>query len=548
MDINRLIDRYGLIDFQQPSHVSPAALPVAAHGDLSAPLHLLLQGSAPTLRRTITTGGVTWTSREGREPRLVSSVGRQVAIELEAKAVATLHCAVCQHWLSTPITLPCGHSLCRAHAQQDADTATCGECGLTGDYVRDFMLQDCIDLLHPANSPHAKGSLPASGGQMISRTVSASMAGQALLSLALNLPQEARLLFCAVCLERFPEPHRPPLLWSCGHTLCSQCTQHIRRKGAQCPLCKSLLEGEPRPSKALRTALGFINALSVARGVADLAQGTQDLHDVQSAVQAFRNEAAVTRHKSLHTAIQLGNLSVVSGILQQGVDCNMLDTTTGHGALHVAVIARQFHLVELLLEAAADPALQSRGGDTAVLFACGSEGTSTSANPGRRKALEAMLQCSHSEGAARLGNASGAMPLHRVAPRLVHVAASPFASAETLEDELVLARLLVEKGADPSAPDFFGMTAVEAVQKSAHPGVRDVFGTYRVSKLADIGEARKVTMGIITEAENHEFAPTLVPSDFLSRTPLSDSMSLHESSSSAQYISAEPVDNACKQQ
>lgn len=204
----------------------------------------------------------------------------------------------------------------------------------------------------------------------------------------------------------------------------------------------------------------------------------QDLHEVQAAVQAFRREAANARVKPLHDFVRMGNASKVAEMLAQGVDCNAMEEVTGQGALHVAAQARQFELFELLLKAAADVALRSRGGDTPLLLACGFSGTEV--NPARCKAVQAMLQEGTGEQAkvaACSGNDSGATPLLRIVMRLRQLASSPFASASALEEELALAQLLLEKGADPSAPDVFGTTPAGEAIKSQHPAVCQLFGT-----------------------------------------------------------------------
>jgi len=239
----------------------------------------------------------------------------------------------------------------------------------------------------------------------------------------------------------------------------------------------SAIVGRPRPSRALQSVLAFINALPVALGVADLAQNA-NLSEVQAAVHAFRARAMAARADSLRAAVFSGDENTVLQLLEKRVDCNAKDSVRAEGALHAAVAAHRYELVELLLDARADPALQNSGGDTPLLLA--SSDIPGLFDPERRiKAIRMMLEnCDpeRSRVAAQAANSSGATPLLRLVEQLVRSSNSVFSNnGVTFTAELDLARLLVEKGADPEAANFFGFTPASEAQKSLNPSVRELF-------------------------------------------------------------------------
>lgn len=455
-----------------------------------SPLELLLAGAAPALQRSISTGSLVKGPHAacGHEAHVAPSVGRQVARELEAAALAALHCPVCDSWLCAPVTLRCGHSICGAHVgAAGAAAVVCPVCRRAdGDAVRDFLLQECLealskeatgaegDLREDLSPPlkRAKKSAARAAGRAAPRAKSvAECAGREGAGREPAAPAACSRLFCSICLERFPEPQRSPVVLRCGHGLCAACEGRVQQKGRKCPLCKAYADEPARPSNALRPVFRFLNALPVAQGVKDLACGAEDLRAVHAAVVRHRKQAGLALALALHEAIRKGDAEeVVVFLLGQGADCN--EPVNGMAALHVAVQCGRYNVIQTLLAKGADPSLPKAGsGETALLLLSGADAGRVASDPARLEAMEAMLEAPCLEGsrrAARLASGGGATPLHRVAQRLVDTQAGIF-SGRSFEAELRIAKLLLQRGAELRATDLFGQSPEKMLASVRRP-------------------------------------------------------------------------------
>jgi len=288
--------------------------------------------------------------------------------------------------------------------------------------------------------------------------------------------QDRARLFCSVCLERFPEPHRTPTLLNCGHTLCRHCVSRLHQRGRKCPLCKVDLLFPERPCLALRAVFRFLNALPIRQGAQDHACCTEDLREVHTAVLSHRKEMAVVLAIPLHRAIQQDDRQAVDLSLAAGADCNVL--VAGFTALHMAVAHRRFDLVPRLMATGADPTLPSYGSaETPLLLASGADLGHVRTDSGRVRAIEAMLSGVEAEAAnrcVRLASSAGATPLHRIAQRLSDVRSGLF-SGDSFEHELSLARLFLGFGADAEAKDIFGQSPRDLVKRSSCAEVQKLF-------------------------------------------------------------------------
>lgn len=482
-----------------------------------APLDVLLAGTTqPALQRVNSAAAPTSVGREAAESsnasRTASALDRQLLSELEAAASAALHCPTCNGWLSDPVTLSCGHSLCRVHtlcnsARETHDDASVGaadadvECPVCGQAegaaVRDFLLGQCAEAfrggsleaaarltvkpLPPSRSKEPKATLSISDPEGCPppkkriRATSCRRRSQPELPSGLATGNHG-LLHCSICLENFPEPRRVPALPECGHALCNECASRIQRRSKKCPLCKASMTKSLRPCRQLRIAMRFINAVTEL-STCEPSLHFEDLLETRAAVLTYRNKAAEGLALPLHQALHEVNIDQVAELLRQRVNCNQL--INGRSALHVAVSSRLFHLVQQLLDAGADPALPSLGSvETPLLLACGADCGRVMSDPARLQAVQAMLSILHPEAgrtAVRTASAAGATPLHRVAQRLAELPSLLFSSGH-FEEELSLARQLIEMGADIHATNIFGQSPAQMVAAVKRADLRELFG------------------------------------------------------------------------
>jgi len=158
----------------------------------------------------------------------------------------------------------------------------------------------------------------------------------------------------------------------------------------------------------------------------------------------------------------------------------------GAPALHVAAWSRQFQLIRPLLEHNADPnARTASSQETALLVLSASDEGAVRATPERLQAMQDMIGFVGSDAArdlVRSVSSNGATPLLYCCRRL-HQLESGIFSTGSFENELALAKLLMQCGADVYATDFFGMSpalllkglsrqdALEVATFPAEPGV-----------------------------------------------------------------------------
>mmetsp|Transcript_87354 Transcript_87354/g.168081 ORF Transcript_87354/g.168081 Transcript_87354/m.168081 type:complete len:493 (-) Transcript_87354:282-1760(-) len=486
------------------------------------PLELLLTGAQPALQRISSADAPAAVGREAVESssasRTTSALERQLLKELEAAAVASLHCPTCNGWLSDPVTLPCGHSLCRVHtlcssAVEANDTSAGGENAVAecpvcrqaeGVAVRDFLLGQCVQVfcggsvaaaerltakpLPPPRSRESKASLGMNNGEGCpppkkrSRAVSCCKRSQP--ELPSGFANDSRgQLSCSICFEHFPEPRRVPVLLECGHALCNECAFRVQRGSKRCPLCKATMNKPLRPSRQLRIAMRFINATMELANIDQLAR-FEDLQEIHAAVLRYRSKAAEDLVLPLHQALHEGNVERVAELLQRRINCNQL--VNGSSALHIAVSSRRFNLVQQLLDSGANPALPNHSSaETPLLLACGADSGRTNSDPARLQAVRAMLRILPPEAgriAVSTASVAGATPLHRVAQRLAETAQILFSNV-SFQEELNLARQLVEMGANIQAPNIFGQSPAQVVLAVKHADLRELFGLPPVESL-----------------------------------------------------------------
>jgi len=256
--------------------------------------------------------------------------------------------------------------------------------------------------------------------------------------------------------ERFPEPHRTPVLLDCGHTLCAMCLDRVRQRGKKCPMCKDILKTSAgRPDPIVRAVFRFFNTLPIARGTSDLLAQKSDLQEVCSAVVGFRENARLAMAVPLQQAVRAGNIEQVRMYLSRCSNCNIM--VNGETALHVAINSRQFDVVLPLLEHSADATVPTAGfGDTPILLACGSY-----QHVSRIGVVIAMLKSLSSADvhkAVNLANKGGATPIYRVSCRLAELQHSIFADGQaSYKEEAELAQLLIKMNADLDRREGLGL-------------------------------------------------------------------------------------------
>lgn len=480
------------------------------------PLELLLAGTQPALQRTNSAAAPAAVGSEpvesGNARRTASALERQTLNELEAAASAALHCPTCKGWLSDPVTLRCGHSLCRVHisnslagevndASVRAEDAVvvCPVCRQAEEpVVRDFLLGQCVEVFsgsssaaaerltaNPLPPPKFKGPKAplsiniAEGCQPPKKRIRAASCYRHNQPELLNgLVNDKRgQLHCSICLEHFPEPRCVPVLPDCGHALCNDCASRIQRgRSKRCPLCKAAMNKPLRPSRQLRIAMRFLNAV-MESGTVERSASVEDLRTIHVAVLRYRSKAAEDLVWHLHRSLLHGKAEQVAALLQQRINCNHL--IHGSSALHVAVGSRRFDLIQQLLDSGADPALPTySSAETPLLLACGADCGRMRSDPARLQAVRAMLSILPPEAgriAVCVASAAGATPLHRVAQRLAELPQILFSNG-SFEEELNLARQLIEMGADMHATNIFGQSPVRIVAAVKRADLRELFG------------------------------------------------------------------------
>jgi len=220
----------------------------------------------------------------------------------------------------------------------------------------------------------------------------------------------------------------------------------------------------------------FINAVMELAAVEQPVH-VEDLREIHGAVLSYRSKAATDLALPLHQALHEGNLEQVAELLQQRINCNQL--VNGRSALHVAVSSRLFNLIQQLLDSGANPALPSGSStETPLLLACGADCGRVRSDPARLQGVRAMLNILPPEAgriAVRTASVAGATPLHRVAQRLTELSQTLFSNGY-FEEELNLARQLVEMGADIQATNIFGQSPAQMVAAVKHADLRELFG------------------------------------------------------------------------
>ena len=58
-----------------------------------------------------------------------------------------LQCVNCQKTLSQPITLSCGHSICKWHIEIDKKQIICSECGSSSDVNNGFVVSKALERM-----------------------------------------------------------------------------------------------------------------------------------------------------------------------------------------------------------------------------------------------------------------------------------------------------------------------------------------------------------------------------------------------------------------
>jgi ankyrin repeat protein len=188
---------------------------------------------------------------------------------------------------------------------------------------------------------------------------------------------------------------------------------------------------------------------------------------------ADANTALPEGETCLMSAASAGSLAAVRALLVRGAKVNAIETWRGQTALMWAAAEGHADIVEALIEAGADVNARSKAGFTSILFAVRQGSTEAV-----QSLIEAKANVNDIAQAAAISSNSTAKP--------VTDATSALAMA-VINAHFEIARVLLDNGADPNAPDARGsiLHALAWIRKpGAVGGDQAVPSTARVDSLA----------------------------------------------------------------